>query len=40
VVIKNADHLVHLQHPKKVAAIMLAQAETQQTLLNNLESFN
>lgn len=36
VVIKNADHLVHLQHPNKVAALMLAQAETQQTLLNTL----
>jgi pimeloyl-ACP methyl ester carboxylesterase len=28
VVIKNADHLVHLQYPDKVAAIMLAQANT------------
>ncbi|MGF1908706.1 alpha/beta hydrolase [Vibrio kasasachensis] len=36
VVIKNADHLVHLQYPDKVASIMLAQAvaflELQKTL--------
>lgn len=28
VVIKNADHLVHLQYPDKVAALMLAQAHS------------
>ncbi|RTZ16790.1 alpha/beta hydrolase [Vibrio aquaticus] len=36
VVIKNADHLVHLQHPEKVASAMLAQAEAKQLLQNTL----
>ncbi|ABU71959.1 alpha/beta fold hydrolase [Vibrio campbellii] len=36
VVIQNADHLVHLQYPEKVAAVMLAQAQAQQSLRNTL----
>lgn len=36
VVIKNADHLVHLQHPDKVARAMLAQVEAQLVLHNQL----
>ena len=40
VIIKNADHLVHLQHPEKVAAAMLAQAETQQALQKTLAALS
>lgn len=36
VVIKNADHLVHLQHPEKVASAMLAQANASITLQQTL----
>ncbi|WCP65800.1 alpha/beta hydrolase [Vibrio tubiashii] len=36
VVIKNADHLVHLQHPDKVATAMLAQANASIELQHTL----
>ncbi|HAS6383097.1 alpha/beta hydrolase [Vibrio vulnificus] len=36
VVIKNADHLVHLQHPETVAAIMIAQAASAISLKRTL----
>ncbi|MCG9595125.1 alpha/beta hydrolase [Vibrio sp. Isolate25] len=36
VVIKNADHLVHLQHPETVVRAMLAQAEAQLLLQKQL----
>jgi len=38
VVLKNADHLAHLQHPEKVAAIMIAQASSLIELKKTLTS--
>lgn len=38
VVVKNADHLMHLQYPEKVAAIMIAQAASSIELGKTLEN--
>lgn len=37
-VIKNADHLVHLEHPEKIASAMIAQASSSVLVQNTLKT--
>lgn len=40
IIIKNADHLVHLEHPEKVASIMIALSASSVSVMNSFKELD